>query len=298
MKLALTAVYLGEEPNDDGLLRVHLDQIERNTPEPYTLYAAVNRLPADSRAMLAGRRNVRVLELPVTGLRSSRENAFYLELLVKAAIEEGATHVCTLHLDSFPVRPLWATELERKLRGDCVLAGLQRDPFRDRKPMTAFMLFTRDFYLSCRPAFLLSEEALKSTDYRRYATRHPHIKDSGSGYGFTVFREGLSWHPLVRTDKGPAGWGFGIFGGLAFHLGGANWYPSATARKPARSPRLARWVERSWRVASPLLPARLRLRLARLAPFDVRVAAGSWRVAQRKAALVASPEAFLRDLGV
>lgn len=298
MKLALTAVYIGEEPGDADLLRVHLDQIERNTPEPYTLYAAVNRLPVKSRDLLAGRRNVRVLDLPVTGLRLSRENAFYLELLVKAAIEEGATHVGTLHLDSFPVRPLWATELERKLSGGCVLAGLQRDPFRDRKPMTAFMLFTRDFYLSCRPSFLLSEQALESADYRRYATLNPHINDSGIGYGFSVFREGLSWHPLVRTDKGPAGWGFGIFGGVAFHLGGANWYPSASARNPARSPRLARWVERSWRAASPLVPARLRFRLALLAPFDIRAAAGSWRVAQRKAALVGSPEAFLRDLGV
>ena len=298
MKLALTAVYLGEEPNDAGLLRVHLDQIERNTPEPYTLYAAANRLPLDSRHTLGERRNVRVLDLPATGLRLSRENAFYLELLVKAAIEEGATHVCTLHLDSFPVRPLWATELERKLHGDYVLAGLQRDPFRDRKPMTAFMILTRDFYLSCRPSFLLSEEALESAEYRRYAALHPHIPDSGTGYGFTIFREGLSWHPLVRTDKGPAGWGFGIFGGLAFHLGGANWYPSAAAMIPARSSRLARWMEQSWRVASPLVPARLRVRLAMLAPFDIRAAAGSWRVAQRKAALVASPESFLRDLGV
>ena len=56
MKLALTAVYIGRSQGDADLLRVHLDQIERNTPEPYTLHAAVNRLPVKSRELLAGRR--------------------------------------------------------------------------------------------------------------------------------------------------------------------------------------------------------------------------------------------------
>src|SRR5512143_2978557 len=109
MRLAIAVVYLVADSDDDKLLEVHLDQIEKNTPEPYVLYAAANRLPENLRHALARHPNVSILDLPTTELRGSLENAFYLELLVKAAIEDGATHVCTLHMDSFPVRPGWAT---------------------------------------------------------------------------------------------------------------------------------------------------------------------------------------------
>ena len=298
MKLAIAVVYLAVDRLDEGLLEVHLNQIEKNTPEPYTIYAAANRLTEGPRQALARHPHVRVLDLPATELRDSRENAFYLELLVSRAIEEGATHVCTMHMDSFPVRPGWATKLAGRLKGDCVLTGMERDPFRDKKPLTAFLLSTREFYLGYRPTFHLPAEALGTPEYQRYAQSHPHILDSGTGYGFTVFREGLSWYPLARTDRGPEGWGFGIFGDLIFHLGGAQWFSVQDAGVPRRPNPWMPWLERLGRVASLVLPGRLRSRIGELAPGALRQDLGSRRMAGRKSALVASPEAFLRDLGV
>lgn len=298
MKLAIAVVYLAVDRLDERLLDVHLNQIEKNTPEPYLLYAAANRLTEGPRQALARHPHVKVLDLPATGLRNSRENAFYLELLVKTAIEEGATHVCTMHMDSFPVRPGWATKLAGQLKGDCVLAGMERDPLRDMKPLTAFLLFTREFYREYRPTFRLPAEVLGTPEYQRYAQSHPHILDSGIGYGFTVFREGLSWYRLARTDRGPEGWGFGIFGDLIFHLGGAQWFPLQAAGVERRPNPWMPWLDRAGRVASLVLPGRFRARIGERLPRAVQQDLGSRRMAGRKSALVASPEAFLRDLGV
>ncbi len=298
MRLAIAVVYLAADKEDERLLDVQLDQIEKNTPEPYTIYAAANRLPEDVREALALRPNVRIVALPMTELRGGDENAYYLEILVRTAIEEGATHVCTLHMDSFPVRPGWAGKLARQLQGDWVLAGIERDPYRDKKPLTAFMLFTKEFYLACRPAFSIPAEVLETSEYRRYARSQPHIPDSGAGYGYTIFREDLRWHPLVRTDPGPEGWGFGIFGNLIFHLGGAQWFPMEKARVLRSPSRWTPWLERLWSGAGLVIRGRLRSRIGEFAPWAMRQDIGARRVAERKSALVASPEAFLRELGI
>jgi hypothetical protein len=234
----------------------------------------------------------------MTQLRLGYENAYYLELLLQAAIEEGATHLCTLHMDSFPVRPGWAGELAGRLKGDCVLAGMERDPYRDRKPLTAFMLFTREFYLTRRPALLPCADALETPEYRRYAQAYPHIPDSGAGYGFTIFRDGLTWYPLVRTDRGPEGWGFGIFGDIIFHLGGAQWLPVKVAGVKLRPSRWTPWLRRLWGAAGLVIRGRLRSWIGELAPWNLRQDLNSRRMTERKSALVASPEAFLRNLGV
>lgn len=297
MRLAIAVVYLVADSDDDKLLEVHLDQIEKNTPEPYVLYAAANRLPESLRHALARHPNVSIRDLPTTELRGSLENAFYLELLVKAAIADGATHVCTLHMDSFPVRPGWATELAGRLHGGCVLAGLERDPHLDRKPLTAFLLFTREFYLTYQPTFHLPEEALGTAEYLRYTRSCPHTRDSGAGYGFKIFREGLSWYRLVRTDHGPDGWGFGIFGDTVFHLGGGQWFPQENAGAP-RPGRLTFGLERIWNAARLVLPRGLQSRIGQLVPWALRMEVGHSRVARRKAELVRAPEAFLRDLSL
>lgn len=298
MKLAIAAVYLAVDREDEKLLEIHLNQIEKNTPEPYTIYAAANRLPDHLRLLLARRPNVKVLDLPMTRLRLGYENSYYLELLLQAAVEEGATHLCTLHMDSFPVRPGWGGELARRLKGDCVLAAMERDPYRDAKPLTAFMLFTREFYLTHRPVLMPSAATQQTAEYRRYAQLHPHIPDSGAGYGFTIFREGLTWHPLVRTDRGPEGWGFGIFGDLIFHLGGAQYFPVKRTAVPRRPSRWMHWLGRMWSIAGLVIRGRLRSWLGGLAPWNLQQDLNARRMAERKSALTASPEAFLRDLGV
>jgi hypothetical protein len=238
MKLGIAVVYLVSERNEP-LLNLHLRQIDKLTETPYTIYAAVNGLLPPFRRKLEQNPHVRICPceayVPGTGLwrqdraqvatkglvavGSKYEHSWYLEQLIRRAIDDGVSHVAIFHVDSFPVRPGWDSELMGRLCERCVLAGITRDPQLDHKPLTAGILFAREFYLKYRPRLLLSQEQIDSEDYRLYRQACPHTTDSGFGYGFTMFREGLTWYPLVRSNPGGNRTLFAsVYGDLIFHL--------------------------------------------------------------------------------
>jgi len=238
MKLGIAVVYMISERNE-RLLDLHLSQIETHTNVPYKIYACVNELLPQFRERLDLDPNVTVCpcetyekgtgllrqdaeKVPIRGLiavGSKYEHSFYLEQLMQAAIEDGVTHVAVLHADSFPIRPGWAEELAGMLTDRCMLAGITRDPEKDHKPLTAGILYHRDFYLKYQPRLLLSQERFDSEDYQRYFHACPHVTDSGFGYGYTMFMNGLTWHPLIRSNKGGNHMVFAsIYGDLIFHL--------------------------------------------------------------------------------
>lgn len=221
MKLGIVVVYLVTERNE-RLLDLHLSQIESNTKVPYKIYGSAARLYPKFQQKLQQNPNVKICECRqyIEEHKERRyEHSFYLEQLIKFAIDNGVSHVAVLHVDSFPVRPGWAKELAGKLSKTCVLAGIMRDKKIDQKPMTAGMLFSRDFYMDYQPKLLLSEQELNSEEYEKYKQKYPHTPDSGIGYGFKIFSKGLSWYPLFRSNKGGAEAIFGsIYGDLMFHL--------------------------------------------------------------------------------
>lgn len=206
MKLGIAVVYLVSEENE-GLLDRHLHQIERHTEVPYTIYASTNRLLPCLRERLEAHPHIKICDCPATEQRNAQEHSYYLERLVEAAVEDGATHVVTLHVDSFPVATGWARTLAEKLTGPCVLATID-DAF------TACLFFTREFYLNHRPPFLLSEEERATPAYQAYHRQYPHhLPHSGIGFLYKVFTtEGLSWHLLDSADNR-------IFGGMLYHFG-------------------------------------------------------------------------------
>ena len=91
----------------------------------------------------------------------------------------------------------------------------------DKKPVTEFMIFTREFYVAHRPTFRLTENEMASSEYQRYLASCPHRHDSGVGYGFKVWSQGLSWFPLklVDRDREPDSTG-ALYENLIFHLDG------------------------------------------------------------------------------
>lgn len=226
MKLGIVVVYLfGEE--SAPLLGIHLRHIERYTTVPYMIYAGVNRLAAPFRDALARHPMIRVCECPDTPFRSMKEHAHYLDHLVRFAVEDGVTHVVTLHLDSFPIRSGWAEELAGKLSSSCVLATIDRIN-------TACLFFHRDFYLHFRPSFLLSPAEREGAEYLRYIKEYNPFQHSGIGYGFTAYRNGKGWHYLKDTAAVDHSEPEQVYDDIIFHLGGAVFVGPTSSRSSAR----------------------------------------------------------------
>jgi hypothetical protein len=228
MKLGIAVVYLVGKENEK-LLDLHLGQIERHTQVPYTIYGSVNRLLPQFRRKLENHPKVRLCECPMTDLRGAEEHSFYLEHLVRTAIKDGSSHVVTLHVDSFPIRRGWAEELAEKLSGSRVFATPCYRAF------TACLFFHQDFYLKYQPTFLLSDADRSSERYREFCRAFNHIPDSGIGYCFKAFSEGISWYPLEESCEGDPRFAFfsTIYGDLVFHLSSAAYSENGRSAKNA-----------------------------------------------------------------
>jgi len=294
MRLGIAVVYL-VLPGDEALFDLHLRSVEHFTRVPFTLYAAANRLTGDLRDRLAAKRFVRVCPLPTTDLRSSLEHAYYLERLIVAAIEDGVTHVATLHADSFPVRSDWASRLATALSGDNAFAAVVRGETHDPKPTTACLFFPREFYLRYQPRLLLSTTAMHSAAGRAYIRRLANPKESGTGYGYLAFKEGLQWLPLRRSNVGEDHYHFGsLHADLIFHLGSA-----ASSLRGFSGAREYPGIQRARRKASLMLPRGIRNLLKALIPK--RLIHPESPAHQRayftvREALLADPDAYLRYL--
>ena len=291
MKLGIVVVYLVAE-DDEPLLDLHLAQIARCTQAPHRIYASANRLLPRFRQKIERVPCIQICDIPDTGLRGHFEHAYYLDRLVERAVDDGVTHVCTLHVDSFPVIRGWAIQVARKLDACRVLASSLRDEKTHRKPSTDFMMFTREFYLAHRPTMLLPPEVMQSTEYQRYLAAFTNLPDSGVGYGFKIWSEQLSWLALPRAAEVDESYHFGsLFGGLVFHLGGAvrNYSKSKSTSGQVR---LAGMLGRMLPLAKKLAPTSLK-NGARSTVESVVVRP---KFESAKAALLANPEAFLHEL--
>ncbi len=193
MKLGITVVYIVSSDNS-ALLDLHLAQIKKHTSTPYTIYAGVNRLLPQFHKRLENHPHVKICPCPETQLRSVDEHAFYLEHLTKYAIEDGATYIATLHLDSFPVRPGWDKELAVKLTGSysfITLEGIH----------TACLFFHRDFYLKYKPSFLIPDDKRSGKEYWQFQKIYDVNPHSGVGFAFSAYLNGLTWYCLKESVK-------------------------------------------------------------------------------------------------
>jgi hypothetical protein len=296
MKLAIVVVYMVADEHAP-LLDLHLERIERHTSVPYAIYGSVNRLQPKFRERLARDRHVSAIELPPTDLRGAPEHSVYLEQLVRAAIDDGASHIVTLHVDSFPIRDGWIEELSGRLSSSCVLATIEGIN-------TACLLFSRDFYLNSQPAFLPIREQRATAEYRKYLERKDPNVHSGIGYGFAAHRDGRDWYSMRQTSRSQEV-GAATYDDLLFHLKGAV----RLEREPPRelSPMIRRvGQERFARILSAfrlVVPAPLRLLIRK--PFFKPLARliDSSKIQREATAmrsdvqrLFADSDAFLNDL--
>jgi len=225
MKLAIIVVYIINEANEK-LLDIHLQQIEKNTPVPYTIYCVVRSAPK-IRKKLKANPKIKIFDINRAWTKNrkqqaSYEHSIYLRKLTDIAVKDDITHIAVFHADSFPVRP-WI-HLADKLNEQCVLTAIAREEDNDRKPHCSFMFFTKDFYAKYKPTYRLSKKVMKTGTYQAYCAVNDDkiVGDTGVGFGYRLFLEQLNWHQLRRTneyeDHEIMG---GIYGEVIFHLGAA-----------------------------------------------------------------------------
>jgi hypothetical protein len=237
VKLGILVVYLVSD-RMGPLLDLHLRKIEECTDVPYTIYGSVNRLGPRYRSVLDGRQDVKTFHISpayeegeesqryvkgLIGRVAATENGYYLDRLVELAMADGVTHLCTLHVDSFPVRPGWVEHLLEKTRDSVPVAGMLRAENGDTMlPMPACLFSTREFIEAARPRFEITPETEASPDWPPFLERYREEFDTGFGYAFALHRLGLGFAPLRRSNLRNDHYLFaGIYDDVVFHLGAA-----------------------------------------------------------------------------
>jgi hypothetical protein len=296
VKLGIVVVYMVQE-RDEKLLDLHLHQLERHTTVPYAIYGSTIRLLPRFRSKLERHPAIRLSDPPAAGQRGAAEHASHLDHQIERALADGATHVAVLHVDSFPVRAGWAEELTGRLSPSCVLTAVMRHRAFDQKPSTICLSFAREFHLRYRPRLLVAAEERRLPGYREYRRAFELIEDSGSGYGFELFRRGLSWHPMTDTSNGESRNCIGaVYDDLVFHLGGAVRHGLRAAGSRRRRAALAPLQSLKQRLR-PAVPRPIRQFLARhpdALPVLDSINRGTFEEMRER--LLADPEGLFAEL--
>lgn len=212
-KLGIIVVYhLRENP---ALLDLHLSMIEKNTSLPYTIYGSTNKLNPEFLDRISKHPGIKICSCPTTSLSGAEEHSYYLSRLVKMAVEDNATLICTLHVDSFPVAHGWDKTLVKLLTPSTAFVTL-------KKINTACMFFRSEFYQKYHPAFLPDQQVRNNNSFQEYLNKSGKTDHSGIGFGYIAEQNGLSPYFLKDSTNKNSGFAFGkIFGGLIYHFGGA-----------------------------------------------------------------------------
>jgi hypothetical protein len=225
MQLGIIVVYLFDT-NTEYLLDFHIGSIRKFTLSPYTIYGSVARLDPRWRQKLSKYPEIQQCEIPLTELRGGDEHAFYLDRLTEIAFQKGATHVVSLHLDSFPVCKGWERTLEAiaNRSGTCIAA---------EKTYTACLFFSKDFYFRYRPTFCSAD---KLSAYLEFVKKYKLVNHSGTPYLYTCYANHLDYHILKEMPRDRIS-RFGILcGGLIFHFEEAIRFSPGRGLREERSP--------------------------------------------------------------
>jgi len=228
VKLGIVVVYLVSE-RMVPLLELHLRKIEELTDVPYTIYGSVNRLLPRHRRVLERHPRVETFEIsPSFEERDQsagfvKENGYYLDHLIELAITDGVTHLCALHVDSFPIRAGWVEHVLAKIDDAHPMAAMLREENGDTVlPMPAFLFCTREFQELVRPRFMIPSQTEATPEWQAFCKRYGGEQDTGLGYAFALNQRGLRFHALRRSNQHDDHYLLaGVYDDLVFHLGAA-----------------------------------------------------------------------------
>ena len=225
MKLGIAVVYLVRD-DSEVLLRLHLDRIRRHTSVPYAIHGTALRLPRPFHHYLDAR-NIRLHQLSgPTEVLAHIEHSWFLTQLLQRALDDGCSHLATLHVDSFPIADHWAQQLAASLSPQVPVTAVMEPMEGDTmaRPNLAGMMALAEFWRESRPSLIPTPELEKTAEWRRFIERHQQgVVHSGVGLGYRLEQTGKTWAPILRTNsrrRHPVL--AGVYGDKIFHLGAAT----------------------------------------------------------------------------
>ncbi len=216
--IAILVVYFLRTDDDLPILALHLDRIAAHTHVPFTVYGAANRVTPAARRMLEERSWLRLCEIESTGLRGSREHAYYLDALAALAAADGVDRLITLDVDSFPISDHWIETIAGASKSG--VAGILRAENGDTVlPHPSCVMVEAEFFDRYRPSF--SPDSDFSPEFRRFLRSTGQAGDTGLGLAYTLWAQKLPWGRLLRSnavDLHPVI--AGVYADSVFHLAG------------------------------------------------------------------------------
>ncbi|MEM7494524.1 MAG: hypothetical protein AAF296_14180 [Pseudomonadota bacterium] len=187
----------------------------------YQIFAAAPRVSERAMQQLRNAPNLTLIDAPATPERVSREHAYYLDILAAAALQAGASAIATFDMDSFPIRPNWASSLMEQLTLETPLAAILRSENGDTViPHPSGLICRADFIEDHHPRFFPDD--IEERDQAWLISQAQRL-DTGVGYALALKSAGKDWIKLHRTNRHD----FhpvlaGVYSDLVFHLGAAG----------------------------------------------------------------------------
>lgn len=226
MKLGVCCVYF-YGPDASWLLGLQLRYIAATLAGyDYTVYAAAKRLQPDLRRALEHTPQVRIVSLPWFEGEGSAEHAFYLDLLLREAADDGCTHLATVDSDSFPVMPDWPKVLLQRMNGIRLAAVLRAENLDTFLPHPCGLFMERSFLLEHAPRMFPPKAEILSGAFQEFLKETGQRTDTGIGYGYALWKSKEPWLPLMRSNRRDRHFLMaGIYGDVFFHLGASSRRP-------------------------------------------------------------------------
>jgi hypothetical protein len=224
MKVGILVVYLISNDND-WVLEKHIDHLAQTQPfMDFKVYAAVNRLPARYHHLLRAHDFIEIVSLPTLHERETAEHGTYLNALANYALHDGCDYICTLDVDSWPIRCDWIKIshdllIENKAAAVAVLRAENGDTVL---PHPSFTFVEAGLFRNHDCCYWLDEKD-RSADFRQFLLSHSQYADTGAPLGYFLESHGLQWVKLHRSNK--INFHFlmgGIYGGFVFHMGASS----------------------------------------------------------------------------
>lgn len=248
VRLAVLVVYHFDDFLQ-GLVAVHLDHLRRHTPPGTLIFGAAIRLARAQHNWLSAQPGVRLPELGVLPQGYREEHNGALDRLAKIAFREGATHVATMHQDSFPVCEDWLARLMTDMDANTPFA------VAERRAYNCCMVWGEGW--QAHGPTMLPSDTLRDQVLPKLMAERPDLDFTDGGVGHLLLAHSLDlrWRALRHTAPD-------ILDGRILHLTGSTRIAHAD-RIPRRDTNLATKLRSLARPMLPYIPKTLRKTLGR-----------------------------------